>query len=333
MPACFYLFIFLHAAEGCFKNNVDVSMTASSGGSVVLPCSCTDPQDKDTSFIWAYRKKGDIYNDIYPSDVKNRYSARVQRVNADTPGNFNMSISGLTVEDEGDYQCRDKNRPISFMTVHLSVEGSTTRPHGASKTTFSSQEPHGASTTTASSSPEPGSCFKNNVDVSMTASSGGSVVLPCSCTDPQDKDTSFIWAYRKKGTTTYNDIYPSDVKNRYSARVQRVNADTPGNFNMSISGLTVEDEGDYQCRDKNRPNSFMTVNLSVEATSSSQRPNAGSKMISSSPQPHGGSITTVGTKPKTGISPESLPFVPFALVTVIFLHIVVAVVYCGTRKK
>ncbi|KAM9496332.1 uncharacterized protein Hap1MRO34_025038 isoform 1-T1 [Clarias gariepinus] len=30
---------------------------------------------------------------------------------------------------------------------------------------------------------------------------------------------------------------------------------------------------------------------------------------------------------------ESLPFVPFAVVTAIFLHIIVAVVYCSTRKK
>ncbi|KAL6485664.1 hypothetical protein MHYP_G00050560 [Metynnis hypsauchen] len=32
-------------------------------------------------------------------------------------------------------------------------------------------------------------------------------------------------------------------------------------------------------------------------------------------------------------SPQSLPFVPFALVTVIFLHIIVAVVYHTKRKK
>ncbi|KAL6485629.1 hypothetical protein MHYP_G00050210 [Metynnis hypsauchen] len=32
-------------------------------------------------------------------------------------------------------------------------------------------------------------------------------------------------------------------------------------------------------------------------------------------------------------APQSLPFVPFALVTVIFLHIVVAVVYHTKRTK
>ncbi|KAL6485672.1 hypothetical protein MHYP_G00050640 [Metynnis hypsauchen] len=31
--------------------------------------------------------------------------------------------------------------------------------------------------------------------------------------------------------------------------------------------------------------------------------------------------------------PRSLPFVPFAVVTVIFLHIIVAVVYCTKRNK
>ncbi|KAF5880147.1 polymeric immunoglobulin receptor-like isoform X1, partial [Clarias magur] len=69
----------------------------------------------------------------------------------------------------------------------------------------------------------------------------------------------------------------------------------PGrNFTISISGLTVEDEGDYECRDKNRPNRFIAVHLRAEV---------------------------------------NLPFVPFALVTAIVLHIIVAVVYCSTRKK
>ncbi|KAK2846177.1 hypothetical protein Q7C36_011031 [Tachysurus vachellii] len=31
--------------------------------------------------------------------------------------------------------------------------------------------------------------------------------------------------------------------------------------------------------------------------------------------------------------PDSLPYIPVAVVTVIFLHIIVAVVYCTPRKK
>ncbi|MCJ8749927.1 hypothetical protein PDJAM_G00193200, partial [Pangasius djambal] len=43
--------------------------------------------------------------------------------------------------------------------------------------------------------------------------------------------------------------------------------------------------------------------------------------------------TAVITTTSPNSKPEPLPFVPFAVVTVIFLHIIVAVVYCSTRKK
>ncbi|KAK2846176.1 hypothetical protein Q7C36_011030 [Tachysurus vachellii] len=43
-------------------------------------------------------------------------------------------------------------------------------------------------------------------------------------------------------------------------------------------------------------------------------------------------ITTTSLHSRPG-SPDSLRYIPVAVVTVIFLHIIMAVVYCTTRKK
>ncbi|KAI4887317.1 hypothetical protein NFI96_007959, partial [Prochilodus magdalenae] len=113
--------------------------------------------------------------------------------------------------------------------------------------------------------------------VDITAHTGGSVLLPCSCTDLQTKPEEFSWNKYNTNTKTREEISRDDH--------------SPGNLSLLISHLTEEDGGEYQCAVKG---SHVTIRLTVE---------------------------------------EPLPFVPFALVTVIFLHIVVGVVYCITRTK
>ncbi|XP_053087867.1 V-set and immunoglobulin domain-containing protein 1-like [Pangasianodon hypophthalmus] len=78
-------------------------------------------------------------------------------------------------------------------------------------------------------------------------------------------------------------------------RFQLVNDHSPGNLSLIISHLTKEDEGVYRC--ELGRDKYTDMKLVVE------------------------------------VSSEPLPFVPFAVVTVIFLHIIVAAVYCSTRKK
>ncbi|XP_060738818.1 uncharacterized protein LOC132854434 [Tachysurus vachellii] len=69
----------------------------------------------------------------------------------------------------------------------------------------------------------------------------------------------------------------------------------PGNLSLLISHLSQEDEGVYRC-DLGR-DKYTDVKLVV------------------------------------AVSPEHLPYYPIAMVTVIFLHAIVAGVYCTTRKK
>ncbi|KAI4898503.1 hypothetical protein NFI96_008801, partial [Prochilodus magdalenae] len=123
----------------------------------------------------------------------------------------------------------------------------------------------------------------------ITAHTGGSVLLPCSCTDLQTKPKEFSWKKDIRNTERRKEI--SRESAQYKNRVQLFNDHSPGNLSLLISHLTEEDKGDYECSVKV---THINIRLTVK---------------------------------------ESLPFVPFALVTVIFLHIVVGVVYCTKRTK
>ncbi|KAI4879273.1 hypothetical protein NFI96_032746, partial [Prochilodus magdalenae] len=129
--------------------------------------------------------------------------------------------------------------------------------------------------------------------MNITAHTGGSVLLPCSCTDLQTKPEEFIWKKENRNTQERKEIFRES--GQYRNRVQLVNDHSPGNLSLLISHLTEGDGGDYECAVKG---SHILIRLTLE-----------------------------------GKTLKSLPFVPFALVTVIFLHIVVGVVYRTRRTK
>ncbi|XP_036437240.1 uncharacterized protein LOC118815313 isoform X2 [Colossoma macropomum] len=81
----------------------------------------------------------------------------------------------------------------------------------------------------------------------ITAHTGGSVLLPCYCTDLHTKPETFTW--NKYNTSTWEIIYNNS--GRYKDRIQLVNGHSPGNLSLLISQLTKEDGGDYQCNVKN----------------------------------------------------------------------------------
>ncbi|KAI5094556.1 hypothetical protein C0J45_16280, partial [Silurus meridionalis] len=244
-----------------------ITIDASSGGSAVLPCSCADPQATVSNLRWQYRKENVVggFNDIYPTDETQRFKSRIQLVNAAAPGNFSLHISHLTAEDEGLYQCQDKNQTSNYRLVTLQVKStvSTPRPGSGIKTTPSTPRPGSGSKTTPStprpvtpkpngdslSTPEAGSCkLLDYSQITIEGLSGGSAVLPCSCADPQATVSNLRWQYRKKNVVGgFNDIYPTDETQRFKSLIQLVNAAAPGNFSLHISHLTAEDEGLYQC--------------------------------------------------------------------------------------
>ncbi|XP_036437230.1 polymeric immunoglobulin receptor-like [Colossoma macropomum] len=245
--------------EGCTLENSGrtVYETVHTGGSVLLPCYCTNLQTKPEIFTWK-KYNTSTWEEI--SSESGQYRNRVQLVNGHSPGNLSLLISHLTEEDEGDYKCDVKD--IGHTYIHLTVEG----------------------------------CTLENSETyqRITAHTGGSVLLPCSCINLQTKPEIFTWKKYNTDRNTWEEIFSES--GQYRNRVQLVNGHSPGNLSLLISHLTEEDGGGYRCEPTG--NEYKNIKLFVE-----------------------------------GKPPRSLPFVPFALVTVIFLHIIVAVVYHTKRNK
>lgn len=74
---------------------------------MLLPCTCTDTQDRPKSFSWETKSrmasKVDIYTDIF--SVFELYRDRITLFNQTSPGNLSLLLSDLTEDDEGSYVC------------------------------------------------------------------------------------------------------------------------------------------------------------------------------------------------------------------------------------
>ncbi|XP_060758362.1 uncharacterized protein LOC132869011 [Neoarius graeffei] len=272
-------------------------IAAYTGGSVLLPCSCTDLQTTPETFKWEkYITNEKKWVKISPESEQDK--ERFQLVNDRSSGNLSLLISNLTVEDGGVYRCSVKGS--QDRDLRLTVKG----------------------------------CTLNQPTVTVTGYVGQSVLLPCSCSELQAKPHAFTWTFLNG--SDHKEIFPKDQTNLYTDRVQLFNDHLPGNLSLLISHLTVEDGGWYRCEIRNR---ISDVHLTIR--------DAPTKASTSSPvtrttSPHSKpGVTTADTKSTTVIKDktpapsetEHLPYVPFAIVTVLFLHIIVAVVYYTTRKK
>ncbi|KAL6485651.1 hypothetical protein MHYP_G00050430 [Metynnis hypsauchen] len=148
MLLTFYLlFIGLHVSEGCILENREqlLDITAHTGGSVLLPCYCTDLHTTPELFSW---KKDHRHTNTREeiSIESGQYRNRVQLFNGHSPGNLSLLISHLTEEDGGDYFCavRDAHlvirltlqegptkttTPTAVVSVHTHLTSSTTRSY------------------------------------------------------------------------------------------------------------------------------------------------------------------------------------------------------------
>uniref|UniRef100_A0AAR2II66 Ig-like domain-containing protein n=1 Tax=Pygocentrus nattereri TaxID=42514 RepID=A0AAR2II66_PYGNA len=124
MQVCFYLLLVLRLAEGCIleKGSEMLSITAHTGGSVLLPCYCTDLHTTPETFTW---KKFDTNRSTWQeiSNESGQYSTRVQLFNDHSPGNLSLLISHLTEKDGGDYSCRVMNNGSKY--IRLTVEAAS----------------------------------------------------------------------------------------------------------------------------------------------------------------------------------------------------------------
>ncbi|XP_036420091.1 uncharacterized protein LOC118803713 [Colossoma macropomum] len=167
------LFIGLHVSEGCtlVKNEHGSFIKAHIGGAVLLPCYCTDLHTTPERFTW---KKLDTTRSTWEeiSIESGQYRNRVQLVYGHSPGNLSLLISHLTEEDGGVHRCNitaDEHTDIT-----LTVEGCT--------------------------------LVKNEHGSFIKAHTGGSVLLPCYCTDLHKKPERFTWKKLNKTRSTWDEI-------------------------------------------------------------------------------------------------------------------------------
>ncbi|XP_042603097.1 junctional adhesion molecule-like [Cyprinus carpio] len=204
-----YLFIFMfHFSTGCIVSDVKhIEITAYSGGSVVLPCSCADPQSTVTTFTWEF-DRGNQWIQVFQDE---KYSGRHVLFNERSPTNLSLLISDLRMNDQGYYTCKTESNSITH--VDLKVKGCD--------------------------------LVEKRKIFEVTGYSGESVVLPCSCTELLAKPEQIQWIYLIENN--YKEIYPNEQIENYKNRVKLLNSNTPGNLSLHISALTTEDQGEYQC--------------------------------------------------------------------------------------
>ncbi|XP_060739645.1 uncharacterized protein LOC132854972 isoform X2 [Tachysurus vachellii] len=205
MMKCLYLlYVVFHVAAGCdLSAQTKHVYIGLPGGSVLLLCSCSDLHTKPHTFTWM------SYRTERLTDVLNdeHYRGRLQLFNNTSPGNLSLLISDLREEDGTDYRCiTEKN----YTDMSILGEGCDL-----------SGDKH---------------------QVVINGHPGGSVLLPCSCSDLHTNPQIFTWTTKRTGHWT--DVLYDEL---YRDRSQLFNHISPGNLSLLISDLREEDQRVYRC--------------------------------------------------------------------------------------
>ncbi|KAL7872431.1 hypothetical protein SRHO_G00074140 [Serrasalmus rhombeus] len=300
MQVGLYLLLVLHIAEGCkLKDGKQEEITAYRGGSALLPCYCTDPQATPGRFTWKKQSTNtNKWKEI--SREHGQYKDRVQLVNGHSPGNLSLLISLLTEEDGGWYRCKIEDG--SSKDIRLTVEGCT--------------------------------LTNRMTTLPITAHTGGSVLLPCSCAELRAKPETFTW--NKYISQKWDRItFESD---QYRDRVQLVNGHSPGNLSLLISHLTEEDGGDYRC--DALPSGYTHIRLTVKAATAKPMTTTSHSTYQTTPQStrkSDGTSTVTSTKSPTQqdvSSPSTKELIIYATVGgLLLLMVLIGVIYWRHRAK
>ncbi|NP_001077293.2 uncharacterized protein LOC556440 precursor [Danio rerio] len=204
------LFIMLHFSRGCDVSDVSQTKVISgySGGSVLLPCSCAQPQSTVHTFSWQFQQTVNTWISVFENQ---KYRDRLVLFNESSPTNLSLLISDLRKTDEGYYKCLTEQNTPTF--VQLTVQGCDLVNTGKT--------------------------------VELTGNSGESVLLPCSCTELLTKPEHIQWMYMTENN--YKEIYPKEEVESHKNRVKLLNQNTPGNLSLLISALTIKHQGTYYC--------------------------------------------------------------------------------------
>ncbi|XP_066526906.1 polymeric immunoglobulin receptor-like [Hoplias malabaricus] len=168
--------VFLHV-KGCalLENKQTVTISRSPGDSVLLSCSCTELQDKPETVQWITPHHGDLLS----TELPQRYNGRIQTFNQNSPGNLSVLISDLTEEDGGRYSCWINQKQYRHFSLSVKV------------------------------------CTLIINTKMIIKYPGCSVLLPCSCTDPNTKPLSVKWQRVDSGGTEVSSgtpLYTESVK-------------------------------------------------------------------------------------------------------------------------
>ncbi|XP_051746909.1 uncharacterized protein LOC127510859 isoform X2 [Ctenopharyngodon idella] len=247
-----YLFFFMiQFSTGCFLSNErqTIEITAYTGGSVVLPCSCAHPQSTAKTFTWQFKHSRERWIQVLEDE---KYSGRRVLFNQSSPQNLSLLISGLRMENQGVYKCKTEQ----YTSIHLTVKGCDLVQN-------------------------------TEATIAVTGYAGGSVVLPCSCSELLTKPEQIQWMYFVENT--FKEIYPNETSEKHKNRVKLLNQTSPGNLSLHISALTAEDEGDYYCSVLSQIvySRLQTVSyrLRVEVTLGTEKPHIHTSISLSTHQP------------------------------------------------
>ncbi|KAI4874099.1 hypothetical protein NFI96_008239 [Prochilodus magdalenae] len=191
------------------------------GESVLLPCSCTDPKTRPLSVKWERVDSGGTEG----SSKEVIYSDRVQMFSKSHPSNLSLLISNLTEQDQGTYRCSINQQSIN---IRLSITGCT---------------------------------LSQTQENQIIRYPGQSVLLPCSCTDPDTRPLSVKWERVDPGGTE-----GCSCTALYSDRVQMFNKSHPANLSLLISDLTEQDQGTYRCSINNKQSINIRLSITAEKT-------------------------------------------------------------------
>ncbi|XP_049342270.1 polymeric immunoglobulin receptor isoform X16 [Astyanax mexicanus] len=214
--------------KGCTlsENKQTVPIIRSSGESVLLSCSCTDLQDSPERVQW----RTPDHEDLFSTELHQRYRDRVQTFKQNSPGNLSVLISDLTVEDGGTYSCWINQN--QHRTFSLTVKDCT---------------------------------LSNSQENQIVGYSRGSVLLSCSCTDPQTRPVSIKWERVDSGV-----MEVSNRTGRYAGRIHMFNEKHPANLSLLLSNLTKQDNGTYRCTINNEKSISMKLTVKDCTLSNSQ---------------------------------------------------------------
>uniref|UniRef100_A0A3B1JCL1 Ig-like domain-containing protein n=1 Tax=Astyanax mexicanus TaxID=7994 RepID=A0A3B1JCL1_ASTMX len=232
----------LYVSAGCTLSNSQENLIIGySGESVLLPCSCTDPQTRPVSIKWE-RVDSDV---MEVSNRTGRYAGRIHMFNEKHPANLSLLLSNLTEQDEGLYRCTINNE--KSISMKLNVKGKLLESLLCTHT-----HTHIMRMLYVSA----GCTLSNSQENLIVGYSGGSVLLPCSCTDPQTRPVSIKWEHVDSDV-----MEVSNRTGRYAGRIHMFNEKHPANLSLLLSNLTEQDEGLYRCTINNEKSISMKLNV------------------------------------------------------------------------